>query len=191
MKKALVFSVGSRSLNLRLRCIVVFFSLWLGTVSVLSQPAEGAEIADDIEQSIFLALNAYRVSKGRKPIATAGDDLVMAARAHAMDLLAMGQVGHVASTGKNFESRMRALRGGGVVLLPSMSENAARDRRKGVSNSAKALAIMQQWITSPRHRKSLTDKSYVAVAIGAVRKGDAVYAVQIFVGPETKNNLFN
>ncbi len=191
MKKALIFSVGSRSINLWLRCIVVFFSLWLGTVSVLSQPADGAEIADDIEQSIFLALNGYRVSKSRKPIVAAGDDLVMAARAHAMDLLMMGKVGHVSSNGRDFQSRMRALRGGGVVLLPSMSENAARDRRKGVSNTAKALAIMQQWINSARHRKSLTDRSYVAVAIGAVRAGDAVYAVQIFVGPETKNNLFN
>jgi uncharacterized protein YkwD len=158
--------------------------------ALLFAPPAGAEIVEDIESVILESLNAYRLSKGHKALKPAGDDLVMAARAHAMDLLAMGKVGHVASTGHDFESRMRALRGGGLVVLPAMSENAARDRRSGISQTAKAQAIMQQWIDSPRHRKSLTDRSYVAVATGAVRQGDAIYAVQIFIGPEVKNSLF-
>ena len=98
-------------------------------------------------------------------------------------------MGHTASTGHGFESRMRAILGKSM-FLPAMAENAARDRRKGKGNLEKAQGLMAQWIKSPGHRKNLGNMSYMTVAIGAVRRGDEVYAVQIFVGPETKTNLF-
>jgi uncharacterized protein YkwD len=156
---------------------------------LVAAPPAGAAVAEDVEAAILRSLNSYRASKGRKPLPRASAQLVLAARAQAMDLLQMGTVGHVASTGHSFESRMRAILGKSM-FLPAMAENAARDRKKGLDSAGKGQALMTQWIKSPRHRKSLTDLSYVAVAIGAVRRGDEVYAVQIFVGPETKTNLF-
>jgi uncharacterized protein YkwD len=148
---------------------------------------QGIEMAADVEAAILLELNAYRVSKGRRALRLVEPDLVLAARAHALDLLTMGKVGHVASTGHSFESRMRAALG--QSMLPAMAENVARDRKHGLDDARKAQALMGQWIDSPRHRKSLTDRSYVAVAIGAVRQGDHVYAVQIFSGPQVKTNF--
>jgi uncharacterized protein YkwD len=202
-EKALKFTAHSLVLNHWLQTIVVLTALSTGLVTataaegyvahaeaLLSQPPSEAQVAEDIEQAILVSLNAYRASKGRKALTKASPDLIMAARAHALDLLAMGKVGHVASTGHNFDSRMRALKGGGLVMLPAMSENAARDRRKGVSRVEKAQGVMQQWIDSPSHRKSMTSRDFVTVAIGAVMVGDTVYAVQIFSGPAVKTNLF-
>jgi uncharacterized protein YkwD len=199
----LKFTAQSIALNQWLQAVVIFTGLIVGpgtahagegyvahAEALLAQPSGDAQITEDIEQAILVSLNAYRASKGRKALTKASPDLVMAARAHAMDLLAMGKVGHVASTGHNFDSRMRALKGGGMVLLPAMAENAARDRRKGVSRAAKAQGLMQQWIDSPSHRKSMASRDFVSVAIGAVMVGETVYAVQIFSGPAVKSNLF-
>lgn len=156
---------------------------------LVTAPPQGIAAAEDIERAIFQSLNAYRAAKGRKALKRASPALQMAARAQAMDLLQSDAMGHAASTGHSFESRMRAMLGS-PMFLPAMAENAARDRRKNVGSSGKAQGLMQQWIESPPHRKSLTDLTYVAVAVGAARRGDEVYAVQIFVGPETKTNLF-
>jgi uncharacterized protein YkwD len=156
---------------------------------LVAGPPPGAAVAPDIESAIFASLNSYRASKGRKALQRAPDALVLAARAHAMDLLQMAKVSHVASTGHDFESRMRVVLGKSM-FLPVMAENAARDRKEGLNDADKAHALMKQWINSPRHRKSLTDRSYVAVAIGAVRRGSHVYGVQIFVGPQTQSNMF-
>ena len=156
---------------------------------IVDKPPQGAKVVEDVERAILQSLNSYRASKGRKPLKRASPELVLAARAQAMDLLQSNSMGHGTSTGHSFESRMRAMLDG-AMFLPVMAENAARDRRKGVDNAGKAQGLMAQWIKSGSHRRSLTNLSYVAVAIGAVKRGDEIYAVQIFVGPETKTNLF-
>lgn len=201
MNKASIFQLRSLIGCICVSVLVLAGWLALASVSVsaesykgfveriLANPPQGALVAEDIERAIFRSLNSYRASKGRKALKRASQTLLLAARAQAMDLLQTKSMGHSASTGHSFESRMRAMLGG-PMFLPAMAENAARDRRKDVDSAAKAQGLMAQWIKSPGHRKSLTNLSYVAVAIGAVRRGDEVYAVQIFVGPETKTNLF-
>lgn len=201
MKKAPIFWIRSLAGCIGLYLPIVMAVLWLSQSAygaegyrdfaerLLAAPPQGMEAAEDIERAIFQSLNAYRASKGRKALKRASPALQMAARAQAMDLLQSDAMGHAASTGHSFESRMRAMLGG-PMFLPAMAENAARDRRKNVGSAAKAQGLMQQWIESPPHRKSLTDLTYAAVAVGAARRGDEVYAVQIFVGPETKTNLF-
>jgi uncharacterized protein YkwD len=49
--------------------------------------------------------------------------------------------------------------------------------------------LVAQWIKSPGHRKNLTDRTYVSIAIGVVTSGDDIYAVQIFSGPQVKTNM--
>lgn len=201
MKKASIVQLRSLIGCIRLGLTVALAAALLAAVAhgaegyrafaerLVAVPPQGVEAAEDIERAIFQSLNGYRAAKGRKALKRASPALQMAARAQAMDLLQSDAMGHAASTGHSFESRMRAMLGG-AMFLPAMAENAARDRRKNVDSAAKAQGLMQQWIESPRHRKSLTDLTYVAVAVGAARRGDEVYAVQIFVGPETKTNLF-
>ena len=155
---------------------------------ILAVPPEGAAIRPDLEAAVLRATNAYLSSEGLKPLKKADDILVKAARAQALDLLLQGGMGHVSSTGYNFESRMRAVRPGQMFLSP-MAENAARLRNTGLSDSAKAQALVQQWIKSQGHRKNMLNRTYVSIGVGVVSRGKAVYAVQIFSGPEVKTNI--
>jgi uncharacterized protein YkwD len=70
-----------------------------------------------------------------------------------------------------------------------MGENAARSTRRGLSDGEVAAYIVRQWIKSPSHRRAMISRDYLGVATGVARRGEDVYAVQIFVGPETRSNL--
>ncbi len=142
----------------------------------------------DIEAELFRLTNVYRAAKGLRAFAL---DNVMQneARAHALDMLQQAKVGHVASGGQDFMARMRALRGGGMVVMPLMGENAARVSKPGVVDAAMAAQLFQQWVKSAPHRKALLSRDFVKLAVGAVSKGGQLYADQIFTGPEVKTNL--
>jgi uncharacterized protein YkwD len=155
---------------------------------ILAQPPEGAEVRPDLEVAVLRATNAYLSSEGLKPLKKADEILLKAARAQALDLLQQGGMGHISSTGHNFESRMRAVHPGQMFLSP-MAENAARLRNTELSDSAKAQALVQQWIKSQGHRKNMVNRTYVTIAIGVVSRGKDVYAVQIFSGPTVKTNM--
>ena len=149
----------------------------------------GAGYRDDLEQVLRAAANAYRAGKGLKPLAPANETLAAAARAHAADMMQNGFVGHTSSSGAGFESRMRALHPG-VMMLPRMAENAARERSKGAPDEAKARKLFQQWVNSGSHARTLRSRDYVSVATGVVEKDGKLFAVQIFEGPPLKGNMF-
>jgi uncharacterized protein YkwD len=153
-----------------------------------TQPPEGVDIRADMETAVLRATNAYRATKRLPLLKPAGDVLLLAARAQAVDLLEQGAMGHVSSTGYDFSSRMRALHPG-QMFLPVMAENAARLRNSKVTDSEAAQALVAQWIKSPSHRKAMSDRSYVTVAIGVARRGNDIYAVQVFSGPVVKTNM--
>jgi uncharacterized protein YkwD len=156
---------------------------------LLSQPPEGAGVRDDLEALVLQATNAYRASKRLPALKPASATLLQAARAHAMDLLMSGRMGHTASTGHGFESRMRAFHDGQMVLA-AMAENAARVRNPGLTSAQKAQRLVQMWVGSSGHRKNMVNRTYTAVAIGVVARGDDVYSVQIFTGPTVKTNMW-
>ena len=149
----------------------------------------GATYRDDLEQVLLSAANAYRKSKGLKPLRAAEGTLVAAARAHAADMMQNDFVGHTSSSGAGFESRMRALHPG-VMMLPRMAENAARERSKGEPDKAKARKLFQQWVNSGPHARTLRSRDYVSLATGVVEKDGKLFAVQIFEGPALNTNMF-
>jgi uncharacterized protein YkwD len=153
-----------------------------------ADPPVGATYREDLEAVILRAANSYRASKRLKPLA-ADPSLRDAARAHAADMMENDFVGHTSSSGAGFESRMRALNPG-VMMLPRMAENAARERSKGAADEAKAARLFQQWVKSAAHAKTLRSRDYTRVATGVVEKDGKLFAVQIFVGPELKTNMF-
>jgi uncharacterized protein YkwD len=155
---------------------------------ILAEPPDGAEVREDLEAAVLRATNAYLSSKGLRPLKPANDKLLQAARAQAMDLLLQGGMGHVSSNGYNFESRIRAFHQGQMFLAP-MAENAARLRNSELSDSAKAQALVQQWVKSSGHRKNMVNRTYMTIAVGVVSRGKDVYAVQIFSGPVVKTNM--
>ena len=140
-----------------------------------------------LEQQLLQLANQYRRSNGLNQLK---DDQVNheAAVAHAMDMMQRDYMGHVASSGHDFDSRMRALRNGAMVL-PSMAENAARLSHGNVNEAEAAGQIFQQWVSSPPHRHTLLSRDYVSVATGVVVQGGKIYADQIFIGPEVVSNV--
>jgi uncharacterized protein YkwD len=58
-----------------------------------------------------------------------------------------------------------------------------------LSDMERAQNIVQQWIKSPGHRRNMANRSFTVIAIGAVKRGDQIYAVQIFSGPTVKTNM--
>ncbi len=149
---------------------------------------KGAAYREDLEAALRQAANAYRGSKGLKPLAEGDDTLAAAARAHAADMMQNDFVGHTSTSGSGFESRIRALNPG-VLMLPRMAENAARERSKGPPDAAKAQRLFQQWVKSAAHAKTMRSRDYTSVATGVVEKDGKLYAVQIFQGPPLKTNM--
>jgi uncharacterized protein YkwD len=148
--------------------------------SLKNLPAE-ARLREDLEAVIASQANAYRQSKGVKALQSS-PLLRDAARAQAVDMMLNGYVGHKASSGHEFDSRMRAFLGISMGL-PQMAENAARDTQKGEADSAKARRLFQQWVESRPHRKTLLNGGYTFVSTGVVQRGNNIWAVQIFFAP--------
>jgi uncharacterized protein YkwD len=156
--------------------------------SVTAHPPAGSMFRPDLEDELLRLANAYRSEKGKKPL-QAGDFFVTAARAHAADMMLNNFMGHRASTGHDFSSRM-AVFAGDVTRFPSLGENAARDTRKTPVDRAKARALFQQWVDSPSHRKALVSRSYQFVSTGVIQRGTSIWAVQIFYATPRQKGLF-
>lgn len=149
--------------------------------SLKNLPAD-ARIREDLEGVIAGQANAYRQSKGISSL-QASPKLRDAARAQAVDMMLNGYVGHKASSGHEFDSRMRAFLGSPIMMMPRMAENAARDTQKGEADAGKARRLFQQWVESRPHRKTLLNGSYKFVSTGVVQRGNKIWAVQIFFAP--------
>ena len=147
-------------------------------LSSLRNLPKDSRIREDLEAEIVARANAYRQSKGVERL-LASPLLRDAARAQAVDMMLNGYVGHRASTGHEFDSRMRVFLGS-PMRLPQMAENAARDTQKGEADAAKAGRLFQQWVNSRPHRKTLLNSGYKFVSTGVVQRGNKIWAVQIF-----------
>lgn len=156
-----------------------YLEIALGSLKNL--PAD-ARIREDLEAQIAGQANAYRQSKGVASL-QASPKLRDAARAQAIDMMLNGYVGHKASSGHEFDSRMRAFLGSPIMMMPRMAENAARDTQKGEADAGKARRLFQQWVDSRPHRKTLLNSGYKFVSTGVVQWGNKIWAVQIFFAP--------
>ena len=156
-----------------------YLEIALGSLKNL--PAD-ARIREDLETVIAGQANAYRQSKGVASL-QASPQLRDAARAQAIDMMLNGYVGHKASSGHEFDSRIRAFLGSPIMMMPRMAENAARDTQQGEANAGKARRLFQQWVESRPHRKTLINSGYKFVSTGVVQRGNKIWAVQIFFAP--------
>lgn len=148
----------------------------------------GTRVREDLETELVGLANQYRATKGKKALKT-DSQFREAARAHAIDMALHDFVGHKASTGQQFDSRMRAFLGNPLVL-PKMAENAARDSKPGEVDAAKARRLFQQWVDSPPHRKAMINSGYQFTSVAVIQRGSKIYAVQIFWASPPKSKLF-
>ena len=153
-----------------------------------ASPPAGSMYRPDLEEQLVALANAFRAEEGKKPLTT-DPAFHAAARAHAADMMINNFMGHRASTGQDFESRMSALVGD-VTKYPTLGENAARDTQKTPVDAAKAKALFTQWVNSRPHRKALLSRDYRFVSTGVIQRGNKIWAVQIFFGtPRAKGIL--
>ncbi len=157
------------------------------TQRLLAEAQATHALRPDLEAELAHLANSFRVAKGLRPL-TFNTTFQTAARAHAMDLMQSKTMGHVASSGQDFDSRMRALEGG-AMILPAMAENAARVSKPGTVDKAMAARLFEQWVKSASHRHTLLSRDYVSVATGVVSQGGVLYADQIFIGPQVTTNM--
>ena len=156
--------------------------------SLVRNLPEGTQFRPDLEAILAGYANIYRVQQGKAPL-TPSDLFLVPARAHAADMMTHNFMGHNASTGHNFDSRMRAFVED-ITRFPAMAENAARDSQNTPVDRAKARAILQQWIHSPPHRKSLVSRDYAFVSTAVVQRGNKIWAVQIFWANPREKGFF-
>ena len=122
-------------------------------------PPDGAQYRPDLEEELAGLANAYRSQKGKPPL-QASDDFLIAARAHAADMMLNDFVGHRASTGHSFDSRMRAFVGD-ITSYPSLGENAARDTQNTpVDDAQGARAVSAVGEESVASQGDASDRSY-------------------------------
>ncbi len=177
----------SKAVLLLVGCLVVFTPtvqaktyVEFAEALVGNLPAD-AQVREDLEAQLAAEANQYRRAKG-VAILKASPAMQKAARAQAIDMMLNGFVGHKASSGHSFETRMRAFMDN-PMMMPKMAENAARETQKGEANAAKARRLFQQWVDSRPHRKALLNGTYKFVSTGVVQRGNKIWAIQIFFAP--------
>lgn len=148
----------------------------------------GAKFRPDLEAVLAGLANGYRQQQGRAPLQSS-ELFRVAARAHAADMMVNNFMGHRASTGHNFDSRVRAFTED-ITVFPAMAENAARESQKTAVNAAKARRLFQQWVGSSGHRRALVSRDYAFVSTGVVQRGNTIWAVQIFWATPRDKGMF-
>jgi uncharacterized protein YkwD len=148
----------------------------------------GAKFRPDLEVVLAAMANSYRRQEGKQAL-QASDLFVTAARAHSADMMINNFMGHRASTGHNFDSRIRAFVDD-ITKFPAMAENAARESQNTAANSAKARHLFQEWVDSSSHRRTLVSRDYAFVSTGVVQRGNTIWAVQIFWATPREKGMF-
>lgn len=148
----------------------------------------GAKFRPDLEAVLAQLANNYRQQQGKVPLQPS-DLFGVAARAHAADMMVNNFIGHRASTGHNFDSRVRAFTKD-ITVFPAMAENAAREAQKTAATAAKARRLFQQWVESSGHRRALVSRDYAFVSTGVVQRGNTIWAVQIFWANPREKGMF-
>ncbi len=149
---------------------------------------DGARFRPDLEAVIAGLASRYRAGEGKAPLESSSL-FRDAARAQAADMMINGFVGHRASTGHNFDSRMRVF-AGDITRFPAIAENAARAGGKGPADAAKARRLFRRWVESAAHRRTLLKRDYRYVASGVVERDGELWAVQIFWATPRQKGMF-
>ncbi len=133
-------------------------------------------IRADLEKILNRLASQARVRAGR-PALKASNLPLLAARAQAADMLLGNYVGHHSPSGFTFARRFEATAG---AYHGNHAENAARDTQRAPVDEFKAARLFRQWLDSPGHRHNLMRSEWRFVCTGAVARGHALYAVQIY-----------
>lgn len=145
-------------------------------------PALDRDLAALQTQVMALAI-AERRKAGITSDLSIDQRLEAAARAHSEDMARRHYFEHLSPEGLDALDRLRAYNPRFVGLL---AENIAAQRyapTAGFNPSTFAIRIVDAWMTSPGHRRTLLRPGFQATGIGVARSGDEVFVTQLFSGP--------
>ncbi len=98
-------------------------------------------------------------------------------------------VGHRASTGHSFDSRMRVFVGDNHALSIARRECCA-GHPEHAGRFPQGRALFQQWVKSSSHAKALRRIDYAFVSTGVIQRGDSIWSVQIFWSAPRQKGIF-
>jgi uncharacterized protein YkwD len=142
---------------------------------------EGVQLLEPLAQRLALLTSERRRDAGLRPLEP-DPELLPAARAHALDVLERGYLGHVTPGGLDPAERVALLH---RRLVGRIGENLAEQQGLAAEQlegqiGPLAAKIMDGWMQSPGHRENILDKDDTHLAIAAVAKREAVVVVQLF-----------
>jgi len=108
--------------------------------------------------------------------------LARVARAHALDMLERGYIGHVGPDGRDVGERVgilyrRFIGGAGENLAEQEGIDVARLADQTGPLAAK---LMDGWMSSPGHRRNILEPDYTHMGLAAAGRGDRLLVVQVF-----------
>jgi len=138
----------------------------------VSSPSPTA--ANEVERRAFEQTNIQRVKNGL-PVLIWDAELCLMARKHSENMGRRGFFSHVSPDGLRLRDRARAV---GITSFTVLGENIAYNL--GYDDPG-AFAV-QDWMSSPSHRKNILDADFKAMAIGSFVGADgAIYLTQTFI----------
>jgi uncharacterized protein YkwD len=152
-------------------------------VNVASLPvaaSAAAQSGDPLAGAVLAAVNGYRASHDVPALANDGA-LQRAAAVHSADMSIRNFTGHFNPDGQGPQERVTA-------VIPDFKSDLAEniavvDGLGGQSPAAIAADLLKKWVASPMHRKNIRGAGYTRSGVGIARKGDTIYATELFAGP--------
>jgi uncharacterized protein YkwD len=151
--------------------------------ATLEAPPAGIQRLESLEQRL-VELTADRRREAGLDLDPLEHDaeLLSSARAHALDMLERGYVGHVSPEGHDARERTALLHRrlvGGVGENLAEHEGLTAEQLEGQLGPL-AVKIMDGLMQSPGHRENILSPNYTHLAIAAAARGKRVVLVQLF-----------
>jgi uncharacterized protein YkwD len=164
----------------RIISLGVFLALiaGLGQVSAARVPTAGISYLSELERAIFRFTNEVRQRNGVSPLSW-DNSLRDVARGHSADMLVRNYFSHNTPEGRSPHERIRAgcrfpvtMTGENIWMGSGYAPGDARQM---------ARLIVDNWMSSPGHRKNLLHPDYTDIGVGVAARGREVRATQVFV----------
>lgn len=126
----------------------------------LDIPGSQPELSD-AATAIVCLVNAERTSRGMRMLRR-DSDLAQAARRHAGDMVRRNYFAHASPSGKTVGDRVREAGYGD----PGDGWRVAENLGWGTGARATPNSLVDEWLASPPHRRSLLDASYRELGVG-------------------------
>ncbi|MBI1261939.1 MAG: hypothetical protein GC184_09455 [Rhizobiales bacterium] len=151
--------------------------------SLPSAAVAQANLNDPAAAALTKAISARRAEKGLPPLVNDAT-LSRAAATHSTDMALRGFFGHYNPDGQGPKERVLALAPDSKNIIVGENVITVQGQSFAVmSPELLADALVSRWIASPPHRKNIEDKTYRRSGIGIARKGEQIWATEVFAAP--------